>query len=61
MWILIIEHAEFPIPKFDMETAWGQVFNILIYLKIGAHHKKDHIKISQFTKFGVVLLDCNHV
>ena len=27
----------------------------------GVHHKKDHIKISQFTKFEVLLLDCNHV
>ena len=24
-------------------------------------HKKDHIKISQFIKFLVVSLDCNHV
>ena len=24
-------------------------------------HKKDHIKISQFTKFEVLSLDCNHV
>ena len=24
-------------------------------------YKKDHIKISQFTKFEVLSLDCNHV
>ena len=28
---------------------------------IGVHRKKDDIKISQFTKFEVLSLDCNHV
>ena len=25
------------------------------------HHKKDHIKFSQFTKFEVLSLECDHV
>ena len=29
--------------------------------EIEVRHKKDHIKISQFTKFEVLSLDCNHV
>ena len=29
-------------------------------LKIGVHHRKGHIEISQLTKFEVLLLDCNH-
>ena len=41
-----------------MET--GDKFSIFISSEIGVLHKKDHIKISQFTKFEVVSLDCNH-
>ena len=29
--------------------------------EIGVHYKIIHIKISQFTKFEVLSLDCNHV
>ena len=34
---------------------WGRVF------KLPSNHKKDHFKISQFAKFEVLSLDCNHV
>ena len=40
-----------------MET--GDEF-LMHYSEIGVHHKKDHKEISQFTKFEVMLLDCNH-
>ena len=42
-----------------MET--GDKFLNFHSIRKSVHHKKDHIKISQFTKFEVLLLDCNHV
>ena len=38
--------------------AWHE---FLSFHLIGVHRKKDHIKISRFTKFEVLSLDCNHV
>ena len=36
--------------------------SIFIQSEFGlVHHKKDHIKIGQFTKFEVLSLDCNQV
>ena len=34
---------------------------LIIKSEIGVQHKKDHTKISQFTKFEVLSLGCNHV
>ena len=47
------------IGKFKLRLATS--FKVFILSEIGVHHKKDHIKISQFTKFEIVSLDCNHV
>ena len=48
------------IARSEVQMETGDEF-LNLNLKIGARHKKDHIKISQFTKFEVVSLDCNHV
>ena len=42
-----------------METG-VKMFNFCL-IRNGVHHKKDHIKISQFTKFEVLWSDYNHV
>ena len=42
-----------------MET--GDKFLNFHSIRNGVHHKKDHIKISQFTKFEVLSSDYNHV
>ena len=42
-----------------MET--GDKFLNFNFIRNGVHQKKDHIKISQFTKFEVLSLDCNHI
>ena len=44
--------------EVQMET-WDEFLNF-ISSEIGVHHKKDQIKISQFTKFEFLSLDCNH-
>ena len=41
-----------------LELKWGPGMGLIRNL---SRHKKDHIKISLFTKFEVPLLDCNHV
>ena len=42
-------------------TSNGECFLYFHQSEIGVLHKKGHIKISQFTKFEVLSLDCNHV
>ena len=39
---------------------WNSKIKIIL-LKLEAHHKEYHIKISQFTTFGDVSIDFNHV
>ena len=48
-----------PAPEFKWRL--GTSFNFSFNQNFGVHHKKDHIKVSQFTKFEVLPLDCNHV
>ena len=40
---------------------WDEFLNFLFQSEILVHHNKDHIKISHFTKFEVLSLDCNPV
>ena len=46
--------CKLPVRSSKYYRDWGRVLN-------GVHHKKHHVKISQITKFEVLLLDCNHV
>ena len=48
-----------PTAKFKIKEAGDEFLNFHFNQKIGVHYKKDHIKVSQFTKFEVLLLDCN--
>ena len=47
---------------FPFKWRLGTSFQVFILKsEIGVHHKKNHMKISQFTKFEVLSFDCNHV
>ena len=53
--------TNFHMKTFALSLAFIMRFTATRKWPIVVHHKKDHIKISQFTKFEVLLLDYNRV